>query len=40
MGQVYVSDGIYFRIVQAALANVARHAEASQAVVALMKSKN
>ena len=40
MGQVYVGDGIYFRILEAALANVARHAEASQAVIALMKSKN
>lgn len=29
-----------FRIVQAALANVARHAEASRAVIALMKRKN
>ncbi len=29
-----------FRIVQAALANVTRHAEASRAVIALMKTKN
>jgi signal transduction histidine kinase len=29
-----------FRIVQAALANIARHAEASRAVIALMKRKN